>query len=89
MQVALAVGVAVDDGLDVIAGPGVAGTERAAAAEIGVAAAKRSRNRGRTLGTGVSSHRPIHSGTERGMLSAPLRGWPLARHAQALRAPVR
>jgi hypothetical protein len=32
MQVALAVRIAVDDGLDVIAGPGIAGAKRAAAA---------------------------------------------------------
>jgi hypothetical protein len=39
MEIALAVGASVDDGHDVIAGSGVAGTKRAAAAEIGIAAA--------------------------------------------------
>jgi hypothetical protein len=34
MQVALAVQAAVDDGLDVIAGPGIAGTKRAAGTEL-------------------------------------------------------
>jgi hypothetical protein len=39
MQVALAVGAAVDDGLDVVAGPGVARAKGAATAEAGIAAA--------------------------------------------------
>jgi hypothetical protein len=37
MQVALSVRAAVDDGLDVIAGPGIAGAKRAAAAAGGIA----------------------------------------------------
>jgi hypothetical protein len=59
MQVALAVGPAIDDGLDVIAGPGIARAKRAAAAQAGIAAAAES-----------FEHPEPHAGRHRGVVGS-------------------